>query len=303
MERMKKICAKHILLSGSKETTSRKKEEVSELRWFNERIKNNTVALKDEQKPKMQKAQLLRQLLQSLQSRGLSYLKSNFAQQRHMAFLFGLPSMHTVSNALAAEHNAYNTISDKSTELDRFMKSHAPEAWHDLNARYYRCIRKMRHLRESAEFPSKEINAKDVRRTSGFVEHLLFMMNEQRQMLASTANGFVELSESVHLLANVNPGEAPSSSTTSNLPSQGVAMDWARKLKVNLIFRTLQEYFLAWLDYDFSQSLQRIVDQVEQTLIQLLVVGEAVQANSKSRQAVNEQLNAIRTQKVMGIAL
>lgn len=52
------------------EAMSWKEEEIRELEWFKERVAANSVALRSKEKPRTQKMHMIRQLLQSFQSRG-----------------------------------------------------------------------------------------------------------------------------------------------------------------------------------------------------------------------------------------
>ncbi len=83
------------------DTHSQKELELIELGWFRERIASSTAFLRNKEKHKTQKMHLIRQLLQSLHSRGLSHLSSaHHKEQKNMLFILSLPSMEGVTQSL-----------------------------------------------------------------------------------------------------------------------------------------------------------------------------------------------------------
>lgn len=72
-------------------------------------------------------------------SAGLSHLSTAYnLKQKGLPYLLSLPSMEAVEQTF--------TVGDKA------------QMWQSANEQYYRCVRRMRHLREASTMPSKELN-------------------------------------------------------------------------------------------------------------------------------------------------
>lgn len=77
---------------------------------------------------------------------GLSHLSTAYnLKQKGLPYLLSLPSMEAVEQTF--------TVGDKA------------RMWVSANEQYYRCVRRMRHLREASTMPSKELNQRYRTRT------------------------------------------------------------------------------------------------------------------------------------------
>lgn len=114
--------------------------------------------------------------------------------------------------------------------VDRGLKGKEAEIWRDASEQYYRCLRGILHLRRNAGMPSKELNQREVQRMSGYAEHMLHMLLDQRSMLSHTAEQVRSLTALNSLLSSLY--QQSTTSLDAPLPSQIEALKWARKQKL-----------------------------------------------------------------------
>ncbi|KAL6070950.1 Midasin [Balamuthia mandrillaris] len=267
--RLQKICSRHLFLLPRRRIedkdeellamhhpTTRREQELIELEALCTDLVERTLFLRDQSKAKTKKIHSFRDMLHSLhQVRGLSHLSTAYSpRQKDMNHVLSLPSLHSVDSFFASSSLSQQQNEDESA---KWTREHVPSLWKASNELYYKLLRRMQNMRQAMEVPSKELNAKEIARSSGYCEHLFHLVLLQRERIERMTADHADLSMLLSTFASLHRHHQQQQQSSCCLPAQEEAQRWLLLQK-------------------------NVLDQLEQMLRQLALVLKAIPASSSS---------------------
>jgi midasin (ATPase involved in ribosome maturation) len=197
---MTKLCKKDIL------ATVAMRQDIQSIDEFAVHIIERAQDLKINEKEKSVKKFAFTELVKTLQSMGISSRIAAITQeQKEISHLFSLPEI-TVPQELV-----------HPLSLNLFVKS---------DGYYFKLIGKILKMRNAAHNFSKDLSKREVEKTTGYAEQLLFLVAKQRALVSQTVQHVTVLKNYVTVVGELENSE-------ELVPQQEKAKKWYLKVKVN----------------------------------------------------------------------